>query len=64
MTCARRLLDNDVETIFSCIHLNKLPPTALTFRIILLGSDGLKLSPPSYNFSGKFLSQNEISQLQ
>lgn len=50
MSCARRLADIDVETIFSCIHLNKLPPTALTFRIVFVGSDGLRLSPPSYNF--------------
>lgn len=49
----RRLSDADVETIFSCIRLNTLPPESLNFRIVPVGSEGLKLSPPSYKFDGK-----------
>ena len=51
----RRLADNDVRAIFECIHDNKPRPEHLPFTIVPVGTSGLKLSPPSYEFEGKNL---------
>lgn len=49
----RRLPDSDVRAIFEYLHENKPAPSHLKFVIVPVGSNGLKLSPPSYEFSGK-----------
>jgi hypothetical protein len=49
----RRLPDSDVRAVFECLHENKPAPSHLKFVIVPVGSSGLKLSPPSYEFSGK-----------
>jgi len=50
MATVRRLSDDDVRTIFDCVYQNKLPPKNLHFRIVVVGPQGLKLSPPSIQF--------------
>lgn len=52
VTAIRRLSDTDVRSIFEALHHNKPPPTHLSFSIVRVGPNGLKLSPPSYEFSG------------
>ena len=49
----RRLSDEDVRAIFESLHGTHLPPPHLKFHIVPVGADGLKLSPPSYEFEGK-----------
>jgi len=56
MTTMRRLSDGDVRAIFESLHGNHLPPPHLKFRIVPVGADGLKLSPPSFEFKGTFFS--------
>jgi hypothetical protein len=52
----RRLSDADVRAIFESLHGSRHPPPPhLTFQIVPVGSDGLKLSPPSHEFEGKTL---------
>lgn len=47
----RRLTNDDVRTIFDCVYNDKVPSDKrLMFKIIVVGSDGMKLSPPSYEF--------------
>lgn len=46
----RRLADVDVRAIFECLHHHKPPPAHLNFRIVTVGTTGLKLSPPSLEF--------------
>ena len=46
----RRLSDKDVRRIFECLHDGRDPPANLPFRIVPVNSNGLKLSPPSYEF--------------
>ena len=48
----RRLSDDDVRAIFECLHHQVPLPTRLSFLIVPVGSNGLKLSPPSYEFQG------------
>eukprot|EP00980_Cylindrotheca_fusiformis_P008912 scaffold1900_cov123-Cylindrotheca_fusiformis.AAC.38 len=50
MSAIRRLSDDDVRAIFECLHGNQRPPPGLTFQIVPVGPDGLKLSPPSHEF--------------
>jgi hypothetical protein len=50
----RRLSDDEVRAIFECLHSERPVPTHLKFQIVPVGSNGLKLSPPSYEFPGKF----------
>ncbi|GKY93081.1 hypothetical protein MPSEU_000276400 [Mayamaea pseudoterrestris] len=50
MATIRRLEDKDVRSIFECLHEGKPPPFRLSFQIVPVGSNGLKLSPPSYEF--------------
>lgn len=51
MATVRRLSDDDVKAVFECIYSNKLPSTkALRFHIVPVGPEGLRLSPPSYQF--------------
>ena len=50
----RRLSDEDVRAIFESLHGSHLPPPHLKFHIVPVGADGLKLSPPSYEFEGEF----------
>lgn len=52
MATIRRLSDTDVRTIFESVHHNRHPPSHLNFRVVPVGSDGLRLSPPSYEFEG------------
>jgi hypothetical protein len=50
-TNVRRLTNDDVKTIFDCVFNNKKPKEKrLMFNIIPVGSQGMKLSPPSYEF--------------
>jgi len=51
-TPLRRLDNEDVRAIFECLHDGKPPPNDLAFRIVPVGSNGLKLSPPSFGFEG------------
>lgn len=50
MTTVRRLSPEDVKKIFDCVYNNKEPPEKLRFQIVVVGSTGMKLSPPSYEF--------------
>ena len=52
-TSIRRLSINEVKSLFDCIYKNKFPPKDLQFKIVLVGSNGLKLSPPSYEYKGE-----------
>ena len=49
----RRLSDEDVRAIFESLHGSHPPPSHLKFHIVPVGADGLKLSPPSYEFEGE-----------
>jgi hypothetical protein len=53
MATARRLSNDDVKCIFDCIYNNIFPPERLRFHIVIVGTNGMKLSPPSYEFKGK-----------
>ena len=48
----------DVRAIFSCINNNGHPPDGVDFRIIVIpkfgGNNGLKLSPPPYEYEGNY----------
>ena len=51
MTTVRRLSDSDVRGIFESLHGGIMPPPPhLQFQIVPVGPNGLKLSPPSYEF--------------
>lgn len=50
MSTARRLSNDDVKSIFDCLYNNIFPPERLRFQIVVVGSNGMKLSPPSYEF--------------
>jgi hypothetical protein len=52
MATIRRLEDKDVRAIFECLHEGRPPPSQLSFQIVPVGPNGLKLSPPSYEFPG------------
>jgi hypothetical protein len=52
MATIRRLSDEDVRAIFECVHNNMLPPVHLQFQMVPVGPEGLRLSPPSYQFEG------------
>ena len=52
MATIRRLSDADVRAIFESLHGNLPPPPHLKFKIVPVGPNGLKLSPPSYEFEG------------
>jgi hypothetical protein len=54
MATIRRLSDTDVRAIFESLHGNSPPPPHLEFQIVPVGPNGLKLSPPSYEFEGTF----------
>lgn len=54
MASIRRLSDDDVRAIFECVHNNTNAPSHLPFQIVPVGTDGLKLSPPSFQFDGEF----------
>ncbi len=49
----RRISINEVKSVFDCVTKNKSPPKDLQFEIVLVGSNGLKLSPPSYEYKGE-----------
>ena len=49
----RRLSDDDVRAIFECLHHQAPLPDHLQFTIVPVGPNGLKLSPPSYEFESK-----------
>jgi hypothetical protein len=55
-TAAKRLTEPDVHTVFSCLRSNQQPPQRLKFRIIRVPQNGLKLSPPSFEFDGEIRS--------
>eukprot|EP00980_Cylindrotheca_fusiformis_P014555 scaffold3924_cov109-Cylindrotheca_fusiformis.AAC.4 len=50
MSFNRRLSDLDVRAIFESLHGDHLPPPELKFQIIPVGSNGMRLSPPPYEF--------------
>lgn len=50
MGTIKRLSDDDVRAIFESLHGNHMPPIHLDFKIVPVGPDGLRLSPPSYEF--------------
>ena len=50
---SKRLLEPDVNAIFSCFATNKLPPEHLNFKIIRIHHNAMKLSPPSFEFEGE-----------
>jgi hypothetical protein len=50
MTTLKRLGDDDVRAVFSCLRSHDLPPPHLHFQIVPVGPRGLKLSPPSHEF--------------
>lgn len=47
---ARRLSDSEVRSIFECLVNDAPIPENLPFTIVSVGSKGLKLSPPAYQF--------------
>jgi hypothetical protein len=51
----RRLEDSDVRAVFECLHERRPPPPHLPFRIVPVGPNGLKLSPPSHEFPGTWI---------
>lgn len=55
MATIRRLNPDDVKQIFDSLHKNKLPPEKLNFSIVAVGANGMKLSPPSYEFQGRHI---------
>jgi hypothetical protein len=55
MTTIRRLSDDDVRSIFESLHGGSPPPSHLNFSIVPVGQNGLKLSPPSFEFEGKYV---------
>jgi hypothetical protein len=59
----RRLEDSDVRAVFECLHEGRPPPSHLSFRIVPVGPNGLKLSPPSHEFPGTFLKHFAIRQI-
>jgi hypothetical protein len=52
MATIRRLSDADVRAIFESLHGNLPPPTHLRFKIVPVGPNGQKWSPPPYEFEG------------
>lgn len=51
MATVRRLSNQDVISIFDCVHNNRIPrQRRLAFKIVVVGPHGMKLSPPSYQF--------------
>jgi hypothetical protein len=55
MATIRRLSDDDVRAVFEAVHDNRQPPTHLQFQIVPVGPEGLKLSPPSFEFEGEYM---------
>lgn len=53
MATIRRLNPEDVKQIFDSIKHNTMPCESLKYKIVVVGSNGMKLSPPSYEFQGK-----------
>ena len=53
MTTMKRLSEEDVRKIFNCVTNNKQPPERLKFKIIRVPQNGMKLSPPSFEFDGE-----------
>ena len=49
LATVRRLADEEVRSVFEAMHHGR--PCALDFTIVPVGTDGLKLSPPSFEFS-------------
>ena len=60
MTTIRRLSDDDVRSIFESLHGGGSPPSHLKFSIVPVGPNGLKLSPPSFEFEGKSFRIDQI----
>jgi hypothetical protein len=54
MSALRRLSEEDVKLVFDCVFNNHPPPPTLSFQIIIVGSNGMKLSPPSYEYKGRW----------
>lgn len=50
MATIRRLNPDDVKEIFDSLHKNNFPSEKLKFHIVVVGCNGMKLSPPSYEF--------------
>ena len=45
---------DDAQAIFDSLRGGEPHPSRLNFKIVLVGSDGLRLSPPTYAFEGRF----------
>ena len=52
-TAFRKLEIHDIRAIFESLYDNKPPPEGLDFKIVRVGSDGLRLSPPPHEYEGK-----------
>ena len=59
MATMRRLSDGDVRAIFESLHGSSQPPPHLNFQIVPVGPNGLKLSPPSFEFEGELWFRND-----
>lgn len=53
MATIRRLNPEDVKQVFDSLKHNIMPCESLKYSIVVVGSNGMKLSPPSYEFQGK-----------
>lgn len=53
MATIRRLNPEDVKQVFDSLKHNQMPCESLKYSIVVVGSNGMKLSPPSYEFQGK-----------
>jgi|AntRauTorckE5430_2_1112549.scaffolds.fasta_scaffold16656_3 hypothetical protein len=61
MSALRRLSNDDVKKIFDCVHNNKVPPQRLAFQIVVVGPNGMRLSPPSFKFEGKIFGSSDYN---
>jgi hypothetical protein len=52
MATSRKLSDNDVKTVYECVYNNRRPPPQLSFKIVVVGPEGQRLSPPAIEFEG------------
>eukprot|EP00978_Attheya_sp_CCMP212_P040385 scaffold219843_cov53-Attheya_sp.AAC.1 len=50
MATSRKLSDNDVKTVYECVYNNRRPPPQLSFKIVVVGPEGQRLSPPAIEF--------------
>ena len=56
----KRLLDEDIRTIFLCMSNKEAPPSALDFSIIRIPQDSAKLSPATFELENGLVSLNSL----